>query len=95
MFTVTLSLGDRGYTREVWTWSCDMKVGGSVIGIKSYYIVHTGSLSIADCNVVVKLYLSISTSGSVSIFISVYSITKGLKASNTCVERFQNVSLTS
>ena len=29
MFTVTLSLGDRGYTREVWTWSCDMEVGGS------------------------------------------------------------------
>ena len=29
MFTVTLSFGDRGYTREVWTWSCDMKVGGS------------------------------------------------------------------
>ena len=31
MFTVTLSLGDRGYTREVWTWSCDMEVGGSVL----------------------------------------------------------------
>ena len=30
MFTVTLSLGDRGYTREVWTWPCDMEVGGSV-----------------------------------------------------------------
>ena len=31
MFTVTLSLEDRGYTREVWTCSCDMEVGGSVL----------------------------------------------------------------
>ena len=29
MFKVTLSLGYRGYTREVWTWSCDMEVGES------------------------------------------------------------------
>ena len=53
---------------------------------RSYYIVHTGSLSITDSNVVVTLYLSISTSGSVSICELVYNITKGLKASNTCVE---------
>ena len=38
MFTVTLSLGDRGYTREVWTWSCDMEVGGSVLDIKNVYL---------------------------------------------------------
>ena len=29
MFTVTSSRGDRGYTREVWTWSRDMGEGGS------------------------------------------------------------------
>ena len=29
MFTVTSSCGDRGYTREVWTWSRDMGEGGS------------------------------------------------------------------
>ena len=29
MFTATLSLGDREYKKEVWTWSCDIEVGGA------------------------------------------------------------------